>query len=138
MVVRAGVLLGLALLSTVMVIGCSTAPEAPGPKAAASEPALTTEAAKQALLARMNSDRLFGFKADVWSKVDVGESHDGWHDFGGNFSINPSARKYTARYGPPPEVKGCTFEFEGTFSFRDGVWVADDPVEVRSALGGGK
>lgn len=98
---------------------------------------MTAEAAKQALLARMKSDRLFGFKADVWSRVEVGESHDGWHDFGGNFRINPSARKYTAWYGPPPEVKGCTFEFEGTLSLRDGVWVADDPVEVRSALGGG-
>jgi hypothetical protein len=54
------------------------------------------------------------------------------------FGINLAARKYTVWYGPPPEVRGCTFEFEGTFSLRDGVWVADDPVEVRSALGAGR
>lgn len=85
----------------------------------------------------MKADRLFGFKADVWSQVEVGESHDGWHDFGGNFRINPGARKYTAWYGPPPEVRACTFEVEETFSLQKGVWVADDPVQVRSALGGG-
>jgi hypothetical protein len=63
---------------------------------------------------------------------------DGWHDFGGNFLINLTARQYTVLDGPPPEVRGCTFEFKGTFSLRDGTWVADDPIQVRSALGGGR
>jgi hypothetical protein len=137
MTVRARFLVVLVVLCGAST-GCSPPAETPGAGAVAAETTLTAETAKQALLARMRSDRLFGFNADQWARVDVGEGQDGWHDFGGSFCINPAARKYTVRVGPPPEVRGCTFEFEGTFSLRAGVWVADDPVEVRSALGGGK
>ena len=39
---------------------------------------------------------------------------------------------------PSPEVKACSFECEGTFSLKQGKWVADPPKVVRTALGGGK
>jgi hypothetical protein len=135
---RANLLLGLTVLLVGTFIGCSPAYQPRDPDATTGEPTLTPEAAKQALLARMKADQLFGFDADRWSQEVVGEARDGWREFGGNFRINLASRKYTVRYGPPPEIRGCTFTFEGSFSLRDGVWVADDPVELKSALGGGK
>src|SRR5262245_35872086 len=138
MSVRANLLVALAFLHAGAFIGCSTLPNLPRADTAAVEPALTAECAKQALLARMGANQLFGFKADQWSQEDVGKCYYGWHDFGGNFRINPAARKYTGLFGPPPDLRGCTFYFEGTFSRRDRVWVTDDPVEVESRLGGGR
>lgn len=134
---RVLVVLVLVVLGAAAFYAYSPPAERPTTEAVVAEPALTPEAAKQALLARMKGGRSYGLTAEQWAQMEVGAGREGWHDFGGNFRINPAARKYTLWYGPPPEVKGCTFEFEGTFSLRDGVWVADDPVEVKSSLGGG-
>jgi hypothetical protein len=64
MTMRDNVLLGLAVLHAGTLIGCSPAPQSPSATATTDEPTLTAAAAKQALLARMKSDRLFGFNPD--------------------------------------------------------------------------
>lgn len=137
MAVRQILVLGVVALSA-NFIGCNVTTIPRSTREPESKAVLTPEEAKQALLARMRADRLFGFRSDVWSEVEVGEGHDGWHEFGSNFRINPGAKQYTVWYGPPPEIRGCRFKFAGTFTWRAGVWMADDPVEVESALGGGQ
>jgi hypothetical protein len=131
--VVAATLLGLS-------VGCSSDAD---PKRApiakiAHEPMLTAERAKEALLDRMRSGGLSGFDAQQWAKAALQEAEDGWFDFGGTFRVNPSMKKYTMVIEPPPNVRACTFTFEGTFLLQEGRWVAGPTRVVGSALGRGK
>jgi hypothetical protein len=129
---------GLAALLGVLV-GCSPDAESvPKSTEVVREPVLTAKLAKEALLEGMRSKELPRFDADEWAKVPVQEAENGWYDFGGVFRINPSTKKYTMVIRPPPDVRACTFTFEGEFVLQRGRWLAGSAKVISSALGGGK
>lgn len=128
--------IGLGLILVVSG-GCSPPAESTPGGAADAVPALTADRAKEAILERMRSEDFFGFKPDDWAREDLRARDEGWYEFGGAFRINPSKRIYTVVLRPPPEVKACTFTFEGAFELKNGKWVAGEAKEVSSALGGG-
>jgi hypothetical protein len=113
--------------------GCSS-----DSRSSASEPVLTAELAKDALLDRMRSKAglpyINRFDTENWAKVEIRAGKDGSYDFGGLFRINPSKKTYTMLIRPRSGVKACSFEFRGEFIFREGKWLADSPKESRSAL----
>jgi hypothetical protein len=129
------------LAVAVVSFGCSSHSDSRPDDTIVREPTLTADLAKQALVDRMRSksgDHFEKFDSDEWAKVAVQAGEDGWYNFGGLFGINPSTKSYTLLIMPALGAKACSFEYEGTFSFRQGRWVADAPKLVRTALQGGK
>src|SRR5436309_724568 len=116
-----------------LVPGCSSHSDSSG-----TEPVLTAEIAKDALVDRMRSKSglpyIYNFDAEEWAKVAVRAGEDGRYDFGGLFQINLSKKTYTMLIRPKPGAKACSFEFEGNFVLKDSKWLADSPKETRSAL----
>src|SRR5580658_5584065 len=81
---------------------------------------LTPEVARRALLDMMRSKPDGWFKADVvdeMAKMKIYRQEDGWFGWGA-FGIKPSEAIYTFMILPRPDVKACSFEFEGTFQLR--------------------
>lgn len=130
---------GLAVGILGSAAGCSPAIEpSPPPELAVSEPALTAELARAAILERMRSGDIFGFDAADWAEVELQAEDGGWYDLGGAIRLNPSTKSYTVVLRPQPGARACTFTSAGAFLREEGKWVAGPTRAVQSALGGGE
>lgn len=94
---------------------------------------LTPDEAKAALLAMMQSPE--GRAVDCFSDGQAAEAlaarpverdEQGGYAWG-PFSIHLRRRHYNLLLMPQPESGACTFEFEGTFAWRDQRWTASVP-----------
>jgi hypothetical protein len=115
-----------------------------GPPSNSKEQKLTPEGAKEALLKMMRSKE---GKADGWfngaipdemAKMKITEEKDGWYAWTGAFRFNPSKAIYTFVVRPQPGTRASTFEYEGSFSHKDGMWSATSPKLLRTTLESGK
>ena len=102
----------------------------------------TPEQAKEALLEFMRSDQGINphwpekFLDDL-ATLKLEERENGWYYWTGEVDVNPSTRRYHLIIGPDPRdhVRMCTFEYRGSFVWKNGPWQAMPPVENGSALG---
>lgn len=112
-------------------------------------PPLTPELARQALLDMLRTTKTTSpivsddplVPAEILAKMAKMELHDGKDGsyYWSMFSIQPAKASYDMRIGPSnPEVKACTFFYQGTFQWVNGRWEASAPKLESSALGGGK
>jgi hypothetical protein len=100
---------------------------------------LTSEVAKRALLEMIRSkphgpDGWFKPKiVDAIANMRVEQREDGWSAWSA-FEFKPAEAVYRLVIVPPPDHKGCVFEYVGAFQIRDGRWVAAEPKLVGMAL----
>jgi hypothetical protein len=66
--------------------------------------------------------------------MNIEEKQDGWYDWTGAFSFNPSKAIYTFVVRPRPDARACVFEYKGSFVKKGGRWVATPPELVSTAL----
>jgi hypothetical protein len=107
------------------------------------KPDLTPGDAREALLQMMRSEAgkaLGWFKGNIpdeMAKMAIEKKEDGWYDWTGAFSFNPSQAVYTFTVRPSPGARACIFEYTGTFFHKDGRWSATPPKLIRTVLQSG-
>jgi hypothetical protein len=129
-------------LAVLMPSGCSRGVDAPPAAtppdsvAAPEQRVLTAELCKAALLELMRKrpeGLVNRFNPDEWSAAAVVQNEEGWYDFGSAFRIQPSKAIYVLTVMPSPDVRACIVEWQGSFIFENGQWVALPPTELLSA-----
>jgi hypothetical protein len=126
-------------------LSASASCEPPAPPATATQALkLTPERAKAALLDMMRTkpgSDLEWFKGDIPEKVakmKIEEEKDGSYSWTAAFRIHPTRAAYSFVVMPRPGVAACAFEYNGTFTVKDGRWIASPPKLVSTAMQGGK
>jgi hypothetical protein len=105
---------------------------------------LTPEQAQAALLAMMRSkagQELGWFQGEIpdeMAKMKIDDEQDGWFAWTAAFRFSPSQAIYTFVVRPKPGSRASTFEYEGSFVKKDGVWSATPPKLVRTILPSGE
>jgi hypothetical protein len=108
------------------------------------EQKLTADGAKAALLQMMRSDAakdLGWFNGNVpneMAKMTIEEEKDGWYAWTAAFRFNPSKALYTFVVRPQLGLRACTFEYRGSFVWKDGAWSAAAPKLVTTSLESGQ
>jgi hypothetical protein len=107
-----------------LLVGCGKAPEAAAPE-------FTAEQAKAAMIDLLRSTELpymHGFPLDQFVNTSVEVQPDGnasWADF--RFDLKARKYSYTVHRGEGDEKMRFAAEYEGTFDFQGGKWVALKP-----------